>query len=336
MADAPASVALTTRDLEIRCAWLYYVEGQTQDAIARALRLSRAKVLRLLASAREAGVVRIRVDAPAARLAALETMLVARFGLRAAVVVESRDARGDVAQHVGVAAGRFIATQLRDGFALGVGWGATLSAAATALAATAHDRMSVISLLGGMTRSGVVNPAAVARRIADTLHADCYQVTAPLVVAHRGHPRGAVVASRHSAHLRERARRADCVLVSCGDVDERGHVMAGRPARRAPISPACAMPVRWPTCSASSSTHAAYPSTMTSTGAPSRCRSPTSAPSGTVVLASGGVGKVGALAAALKALRVDVLVTDAGRGRGPGSALNAGPRRRTGRRGVAW
>src|SRR5215218_929033 len=102
MADETVRAVLATpaatRDLEIRCAWLYYVEGLTQDAIARALRLSRAKVLRLLASARDAGIVRIRVDAPAARLAALEGALVARYGLRAAIVVEAADDRVDVAR----------------------------------------------------------------------------------------------------------------------------------------------------------------------------------------------------------------------------------------------
>jgi DNA-binding transcriptional regulator LsrR (DeoR family) len=41
----------------------------------------------------------------------------------------------------------------------------------------------VISLLGGMTHSRAINPSAVARRIADAVGAECFQLTAPVFVA---------------------------------------------------------------------------------------------------------------------------------------------------------
>ena len=70
-----------------------------------------------------------------------------------------------------------------------------------------------------MTRSRAVNPAAVARRIADALHADCYQLAAPLVVAPSA-TRAALWSESGLRDLRERARRADIALVSCGDLAE--------------------------------------------------------------------------------------------------------------------
>ena len=51
--DVPSAPdAKLPSDLGVRAAWLYYVEELTQADIARALGLSRAKVIRLLAAAR--------------------------------------------------------------------------------------------------------------------------------------------------------------------------------------------------------------------------------------------------------------------------------------------
>ena len=52
-----------TLDLQVRAAWLYYVEGLTQLQISRVMKTSRAKVIRLLAGARDSGIVRIRIEA---------------------------------------------------------------------------------------------------------------------------------------------------------------------------------------------------------------------------------------------------------------------------------
>ena len=54
-------------EAKVRAAWLYYVEGLTQEQIAEALGLSRIKVIRMLAAARSEGLVKIRIDARSAR-----------------------------------------------------------------------------------------------------------------------------------------------------------------------------------------------------------------------------------------------------------------------------
>lgn len=68
---------------------LYYLDGRTQDDIAHRLRLSRAKVSRLLQAAREAGMVRIFVRPPSGTFLSLETELEARFGVREVRIVPS-------------------------------------------------------------------------------------------------------------------------------------------------------------------------------------------------------------------------------------------------------
>lgn len=207
----------TASDLGVRAAWLYYVEGLTQAQIARALAVSRAKVIRLLAAARESGVVRIRIDARGSEQIALERALGRAFGLDEAVVVPAPVDEAATAAVVGLAAGTYLGDHVRAGMSIGVGWGQTLSMSLKAIGAETFDRLSVISLLGGMTHSRAVNPSAVARRMADALGADCYQLTAPVFVADEA-TRAALWAEPALHDLLRRARRVDIALVSVGDV----------------------------------------------------------------------------------------------------------------------
>jgi DNA-binding transcriptional regulator LsrR (DeoR family) len=198
---------------------LYYVEGMTQEQIARFMNISRAKVIRLLASARDNGIVRIRIEDRASEQIALERQLVAAFGLADAVVVPAPADEAEITTVVGHAAGTYLTDQIKDGMSIGVGWGATLHMSLKALGGQPCQRLSVVSLLGGMTHSRAVNPSAVARRIADAFGADCYQLTAPVMVADET-VRAALWSEPGLRELLERARRVDLALVSVGDVSE--------------------------------------------------------------------------------------------------------------------
>src|SRR5437016_543321 len=147
----PREEPVPSSDLGVRAAWLYHIEGLTQEEIARAMKISRAKVIRLLASARDSGVVRIRIDAKAGEQITLERQLVGKFGLTEVVVVPSPVDDTAVASMVGQAAGTYLTSQMRDGMSIGVGWGSTLSMSLKAIAAQPLERLSVVSLLGGMT-----------------------------------------------------------------------------------------------------------------------------------------------------------------------------------------
>lgn len=206
-------------DLSVRAAWLYYIEGLTQEEVAKVMAVSRAKVIRLLAAARDRGIVRIKIDATGSDQLALERRLVDAYGLSEAVVAPAPIDKSAVAAVVGHATGTYLADHVRDGMSLGVGWGVTLSMSLKALGARPFERFSVISLLGGMTHSRAINPSAVARRIADAVGAECFQLTAPVFVASEA-TRNALWAEPGLHDLLERARRVDLAVVSVGDVSE--------------------------------------------------------------------------------------------------------------------
>src|SRR5690349_22946621 len=72
----------------IKAARMYFLDGRSQDAVARALGTSRSNVSRMLTAAQELGIVEIRIHDPAGRASDLERALVQRFGLEQAIVAE--------------------------------------------------------------------------------------------------------------------------------------------------------------------------------------------------------------------------------------------------------
>src|SRR3954464_3251735 len=70
---------------------LYYLDGLGQAEVAKFAKVSQAKVSRLLALAKERGIVRISVADYDPRRRELEAQLQTRLGLASAVVIKSSD-----------------------------------------------------------------------------------------------------------------------------------------------------------------------------------------------------------------------------------------------------
>lgn len=217
MTRDPNGLPRSSADIKVRAAWLYFVEGLTQEQIARHLSTSRVKIVRLLAAAREEGIVRISIDAKSAAQVELERRLVDVHGLSEAVVVPAPCSDDAISSVVGHAAGDYLCDSIRDGMSVGVGWGTTLHMSLNALGPVTADRLSVVSLLGGLTHSRAINPSSVARRIADAFGADCYQLTAPVFVAD-AEIRKRLWLEPGLQELLRRASAIDLALVSVGDL----------------------------------------------------------------------------------------------------------------------
>jgi DNA-binding transcriptional regulator LsrR (DeoR family) len=301
-------------DLGVRAAWLYYVEGLTQAEIARAMKVSRAKVIRLLSAARESGIVRIHIDAKGSAQLALERQLIRKYDLKEAVVAPSPIQEAATAAVVGQAAGTYMAERVRAGMSIGVGWGQTLSMSLKAIGPQSCERLSVISLLGGMTHSRAINPSAVARRMADAFGADCYQLTAPVFVADEA-TRTALWAEPGLHDLLERARQVELALVSVGDVSKGATLF-----REGLLPPSQLKSLRQSGAVGDVLCHFVdregrvvdHPVNrrVIAVGLSDLRRVPT------IVIAAGGQRKVAAIRAALKATGAGVLITDEAAARG--------------------
>ena len=111
--------------LMVQAARLYYEEDCSQEQVSRRMGLSRPYISKLLAGARQAGIVQIRVTDPLSVETALERRLMERFGLKRAIILPQLPGV-DAQRQLGEAAARYLNDILRDGDIVGTSWGDTM------------------------------------------------------------------------------------------------------------------------------------------------------------------------------------------------------------------
>ncbi|HEY0920962.1 sugar-binding transcriptional regulator [Devosia sp.] len=206
---------LVSSDLAVKTAWLYYVEGFTQEQIAERLKVSRIKVMRTLAASVAEGVAVTLINASTAEQVALERALEKRWGLDAAVVVPAPAAGEHLEKAIGHAVARYLGEQMRDGMTLAIGGGATLHASLQFLERRLLKEATVVALVGSLPHSRWINPSAVALRVAEVFGVDSYQITAPVVVDDPG-LRDRLWEQPTLRAVRDRAAAADIALLTVG------------------------------------------------------------------------------------------------------------------------
>lgn len=209
------------RRMRLRVAWMYYVEEMTQSDIAKHLGIGRVTVIRLLADLRERNEIKFSIESGIPDCVVLERELEKTFHLQDAVVAPLSDAKADATHAVAAATGRYTADFLRAGMRIGVGWGRTLHESLRFMADAPVAELSVVSLLGGITKVRRFNPSEFAWRFSSLFQAECYLMTAPAVVD-SPQTRQTLIDHCGLADVFENARSLDAVLLSVGDVTREG------------------------------------------------------------------------------------------------------------------
>lgn len=204
-------------DLRTRAAWLYYKEGLTQDQVAQELGLARTRVLRMLAAARLDGTVQIRVISKNSHCIALERDLERKFKLERAIIVPMPQKPEMVPEIIGSVLGEYLTDLLSENMTIGLGWGRTLSSCLPSIPQQQDAGLSVVSLLGGLTKVSKFNPSEFAWRLGDRLSAESYLIAAP-VFAPDERTREALLSHPGIREVFRRSENLDVAIVSVGDL----------------------------------------------------------------------------------------------------------------------
>lgn len=212
-----AQGSLTSSDMDVKVAWLYHVEGMTQEAIAKELQVSRIKIVRSLARSIERNVVVTTINAASSEQIALERQLEDRWGLESAIVVPTPHDARHTERYIGHAVANFLNTNMTDGMTLAVGGGATLHSSLSFMHRRELKDATVVGLVGSLPHSQWINPSIVASSMATRLGVNSYQITAPVLVD------SADLCQRlwdqpllHE--VRMRAKEADLALLTVGEI----------------------------------------------------------------------------------------------------------------------
>lgn len=170
-------------DLIAEVATLYYRARLDQEEIASRLGVSRSTVSRMLSEALDSGIVEIRIRRSLPMADDVQRELMARLGLRDALVLDSRGRQDDLLGRVGRLAARYLDGTLAEGDVLAISWGTALRAVVDEMDPKRARNVEVIQMLGGAgSGDPAVDGTELARRLAELLGGRCRFLNAPLVV----------------------------------------------------------------------------------------------------------------------------------------------------------
>lgn len=208
-------------DDALRAAQRYYLQDATMESIATELRVSRSTVSRLIAYARESGLVEIRVLPPTVQVSEVEAEFRARHGIHAHVVHVS-DHTTPVERHQRTAshATRVLNSIFTSDMILALAWGTMVREISEALTARTVTNCRIVLL------NGIGNPRALGEHYASAIltafgsayNAYIQRLPVPIFFD-RAETKELVLAERSVSSVVAMQRDADVALFSMGHVE---------------------------------------------------------------------------------------------------------------------
>jgi len=214
-------------DLLVKLAWLYYVGEKNQEEIAEQLGLSRFKINRMLAKAREKGLVKVTIQHETADTLELADKLQAAFGLTECIVTPSTGG-ADAAlseiygararRAVGIAAAAFLARRLSapSPITIGLAWGRSIAAMVDELPKITKPDLKVVSLMGSLSRNAKTNPFDCVQALAQHCEGEAYILPAPFMADSEA-DYDVIMGQKLVQQTLALARSADLYIASFGD-----------------------------------------------------------------------------------------------------------------------
>jgi deoxyribonucleoside regulator len=228
---------------------LYYIDGLGQVEVAKFVKVSQAKVSRLLALARERGIVRISVADYEPRDQKLEAALQTKFGLKAVAVIKTIAGATTEETRLAVAhfGAPFVASLMTPDSTVAISGGRTMRELVQLLPENKELRLTVIQAMGSIDSNvGPVDAFELGRSMARRWGGFFSTLNSPAFVPDKK-TRDAFLGLQQIRSVWERLGRAEVALVGIGTLDnsvfvERGVLSAsdlGKLTRQGAVGEVC-------------------------------------------------------------------------------------------------
>src|SRR3954470_23955016 len=164
---------------------LYYLDGLGQAEVAQFAKVSQAKVSRLLALARERGIVRVTVADYEPRRRDLEDQVQAQYGLRNVVVVKAADglAGAELRRAVGHFAGPFVEAMLQADDVVALAGGRTIRELCQHFPKHRTKNLTVVQAMGSIDSTvSIYDAQEIGREMAQRLGGSFLALNAPAFI----------------------------------------------------------------------------------------------------------------------------------------------------------
>ncbi len=197
---------------------LYYLDGLGQSEVARFAKVSQAKVSRLLAAARERGIVRVSVAEYEPRNQALERRIRKKFGLSNVAVIKTLEAATaeDARRAVGHFGAPIVATLLPPKSVVAIAGGRTIRELVQLLPEDRNRHLTVVQAMGSVDSTiGPEDALELGRVLARRSGGHFQTMNSPAFVPD-GKTRDAFLALPQIRSVREQLARANAAMIGVG------------------------------------------------------------------------------------------------------------------------
>jgi DNA-binding transcriptional regulator LsrR (DeoR family) len=204
-----------------RAGWLYYIAGNTQDEIAKKLKVSRATAQRLVSLCLSERLITFRLEHPIAACMELAARLRDKFALDTCEVVPTNPVSPNAVAGVAERAAALLESTLRSEkpMIVAIGTGRTMRAAVEQIPPMDCPNHQVVSLVGNISPDGSASFFDTLARLADLTKARHYPMPLPVLLA-SGAERQQLLKVGPVSRVRALAEKADLRLVGIGQMDQ--------------------------------------------------------------------------------------------------------------------
>ena len=208
---------------------LYYIDGLGQNEVAKFVKVSQAKVSRLLALARERGIVRISVADYEPRHTELEAQVRSRFGLTTVIVIKALEGltSTDLRRAVGHFASGALDALIKPGDIVALAGGRTIYELVQHLPEPHNKALTVVQAMGSVDSNvSACDAQEIGRVVAQRLGGSFLALNAPAYIPEK-RARDALLRLPQVRAVSDHLDRAQLALVGLGTLENSVFVERG-------------------------------------------------------------------------------------------------------------
>jgi DNA-binding transcriptional regulator LsrR (DeoR family) len=207
-----------SQDQIITAAHFYYLEGFTQEEVARRLNVSRVAVTRMLKRAREEDLVHVTVKKPLPHLYKLSLDIEKRFNLKMVSIVPTNTSVDETLAGLGKAGADLLASLISPGCRIGAAWSKTAHSMLPYMRRITKSSDCMVNELAGTYLTPDV-PYSVSLQMAERLMIPLESIPVPVLVKSEKVKRVMLQEEMIQKALKH-AEAVDFAFVGLGDISE--------------------------------------------------------------------------------------------------------------------
>ncbi|MDO7976456.1 sugar-binding transcriptional regulator [Oceanotoga teriensis] len=170
------------RRLMLEASIKYYIEGLTQNQIAKQLYVSRPKVSRLLKKARELNIVDIKINYPSDEFEYIKNQIMLKFKIKQVIVTKSFNSYEDTLNEIGKMAAFKLMELIKNDMTIGISWGKTVRSTINHLPQKQLKDLKIVELFGAFSYENEGDMLSIGGAFASKMGAKFYPIPSPVYV----------------------------------------------------------------------------------------------------------------------------------------------------------